>query len=414
MVQGAIQSASPVDFAGTPWLQLVPKPVAAGSLRLTVAAFPQLKGVARAVVRGGGWTTTLPAANGSPGCGPFDNTQGELSAEFAALAAKPSPDNMTHKLQSLARPDGRGRVIRTLDPRFPKPVLYQAELYPELSPIRYRVFAERASWCGAVKAGLTRLVQSQHEVHMSDLSHPWPRLLNRRTAWMVAAAFIVLLVAVSFFDASTSRWAQALPDPVRRVFAYITGYGVSDWILYPSLIAWLICAGLARIMPKLTPRVALKQMAALFGFILLGVGLPGLLSNLMKRAIGRGRPRLLDEVGSLDFRNVFNDFTYQSFPSGHTTTAFAFALVIGFVSPRLLPWMLAFATAIGLSRVVEGAHYPTDVLGGVVVGTLGAYAVRYFFARRGWVFEVTPAGEIRQRALWAVRRLIKGGGKVRP
>lgn len=27
--------------------------------------------------------------------------------------------------------DGRGRVIRTLDPRFPKPVLYQAELYPE-------------------------------------------------------------------------------------------------------------------------------------------------------------------------------------------------------------------------------------------------------------------------------------------
>ena len=28
-------------------------------------------------------------------------------------------------------PHGRGRVIRTLDPRFPKPVLYQAELYPE-------------------------------------------------------------------------------------------------------------------------------------------------------------------------------------------------------------------------------------------------------------------------------------------
>ena len=27
--------------------------------------------------------------------------------------------------------DGRGKVIRTLDPRFPKPVLYQAELYPE-------------------------------------------------------------------------------------------------------------------------------------------------------------------------------------------------------------------------------------------------------------------------------------------
>src|SRR5436305_3048034 len=43
--------------------------------------------------------------------------------------------------------DGRGRVIRTLDPRFPKPVLYQAELYPENRD------AVTRAWQGKVQAG---------------------------------------------------------------------------------------------------------------------------------------------------------------------------------------------------------------------------------------------------------------------
>ena len=43
--------------------------------------------------------------------------------------------------------DGRGKVIRTLDPRFPKPVLYQAELYPEfrLDPLPERAQKGKAA-----------------------------------------------------------------------------------------------------------------------------------------------------------------------------------------------------------------------------------------------------------------------------
>jgi hypothetical protein len=40
-----------------------------------------------------------------------------------------------------------------------------------------------------------------------------------------------------------------------------------------------------------------------------------------------------------------------------------------------------------------------------VLGTLGAYAVRYFFATRRWGFEFTPDGRVAQRSLVAVKRL---------
>lgn len=260
-----------------------------------------------------------------------------------------------------------------------------------------------------VRPRLTPPRETNDKQGMFDLTRPWPRLLDRRYAVPALVGLVLLLFALSFVDEAVSRWAQALPAPVRAFFAYVTDYGLSDWILVPSLAFLVVCSLLAFLVPRLTPRVALRQMASLFGFIFLGVGLPGLASNLMKRAIGRGRPTVLDQVGTLDFRNLFNDFNYQSFPSGHTTTAFAFAFVVGFMSPRLFPWMFGFAVLIGLSRVVEGVHYPTDVLGGVVVGTLGAYAVRIFFASRDWTFRRTPTG-IAPRPLSSVVRLVRLSG----
>ena len=81
---------------------------------------------------------------------------------------------------------------------------------------------------------------------------------------------------------------------------------------------------------------------------------------------------------------------------------------MSFLSPRLLPFMLIFSAAIGLSRIVVGAHYPTDVLGGIVLGTLGAYLMRNIFAARRWVFERAPNGDIVMRPPAAVLRLIRG------
>ena len=249
---------------------------------------------------------------------------------------------------------------------------------------------------------------------MIDLSKPWPLGLDRRTWWRFALAFVGLLAIVVWFDPWFSRAAQAWPHPVNDFLGAITDYGVSDWVLIPSLVLLVVTGFCAFLIRKRGPHLALVEMTQLYAFLFVGVGLPGLVSNLIKRAIGRGRPHLLDQVGQLNFQNIFNDWTYQSFPSGHTTTAFALAFVIGFLSRRWLWPMLAVAAVVGVSRVAVGAHYPTDVLGGLVVGTLGAYAVRNFFAARGWLFQPRPDGTIALRPFPATRRLIRSQRKPQP
>jgi undecaprenyl-diphosphatase len=66
----------------------------------------------------------------------------------------------------------------------------------------------------------------------------------------------------------------------------------------------------------------------------------------------------------------------SSFPAGHAATAFAGAVLLSYVAPRLAPAFLGLAAIIAWSRVYEGVHYPTDVLAGAVLGALvGAAAV---------------------------------------
>lgn len=239
---------------------------------------------------------------------------------------------------------------------------------------------------------------------MIDLSKPWPFGLSRRRAPWFVLGFIVLIAALHLLDRLLSAWGQGLPDNVRAVFFWITEWGKSDWILIPTFIAWL-AAWLLSLLTRDNLRLALQELAALAGFIFLGVGLPGLVSTLLKRAIGRGRPETWTAETPLSFRSFnWSAYDYQSFPSGHSTTAFAFAAVVAFLWPRAFWPAMLFAAAIAVSRIIAGEHYPTDITAGAVLGVLGAYAVRQLFVSRGWLFASTASGTER-RPFAALRTL---------
>jgi undecaprenyl-diphosphatase len=59
-----------------------------------------------------------------------------------------------------------------------------------------------------------------------------------------------------------------------------------------------------------------------------------------------------------------------SFPSGHTLHAVVFGLVVLSYYPELASIIVPFTVMVGLSRVVLGLHYPSDVLAGALIGCL--------------------------------------------
>ena len=91
-----------------------------------------------------------------------------------------------------------------------------------------------------------------------------------------------------------------------------------------------------------------------------------LLTIPLKVAVGRSRPS--DDKGTHDF-HPFNGG--QSFPSGHTTQAFALASVISEHADR--PWVSALsyglAGLVGLARVEQRKHFLSDVVAGGLIGT---------------------------------------------
>ena len=241
---------------------------------------------------------------------------------------------------------------------------------------------------------------------MIDLSRRRPPGLGEKRWWVSVGMLAVLLGLVLLVDRPLSLLAQGAPGAVRDFMAGFTRYGESGWILYPAAVLYCITAAVALLSRWRLMRTMLWQFAALYAFILVGVGLPSLFTTVVKRLVGRGRPMHFGDTGLFGVHWNLFDWTYQSFPSGHATTAFALAMTIGFLSRRWFYPAIVYAVTIAASRVILGVHYPSDVLAGAMVGVAGAYLVRAAFAHRGWAFRTVGDGRIAPRPMVSISRYV--------
>lgn len=152
-------------------------------------------------------------------------------------------------------------------------------------------------------------------------------------------------------------WIQNIRTPVGdAVMCFITKLGDVG-------IIWIVLAAILLLIPK-TRKTGIVMMAALCIDL---VVCNGILKNLFARI----RPCDVNTQIQLLIARP-DDF---SFPSGHTAASFAAVAALYFSGERKL-WKpaLILACLIAFSRLYLYVHYPTDILGGILVGIAAGYA----------------------------------------
>ena len=158
---------------------------------------------------------------------------------------------------------------------------------------------------------------------------------------------------------------------LKEFFIRITVLGDSIWYFLISLcviVLGLLLRGNNR-WHKYKKIIDIK--ISFYIFLLFSLLVTGIITQLLKHIVGRPRPNYstLDQYIGFEFFNLSSEF--HSFPSGHTSTIFAVALTVSYFLPKTKYFVLFFALIIAFSRIIVGAHFFTDIIGGVVVAYLG-------------------------------------------
>src|SRR5271168_861700 len=170
--------------------------------------------------------------------------------------------------------------------------------------------------------------------------------------WWFALAIAVVLAAAFAVD----PWAY---HHVRLATVYDTDWGralrsVGYWPL------WIALAGALWLHDRDRRRATILAAS---------VSIAGLLGEVLKLVIRRVRPGVYD--GAYGFR-PWSDHPFSSsgfgMPSSHALIAFSAAAALAALFPRATPIWYALAIGCGITRVLSGAHFVSDVVVGAILG----------------------------------------------
>lgn len=107
-------------------------------------------------------------------------------------------------------------------------------------------------------------------------------------------------------------------------------------------------------------------------------------SHLIKNWVRRPRPSHVPEISPMIHLSAAGPGGLYGFVSSHASNSFALAIFLVLTLPPAYRWlkygMVGWAGLVAYSRIYNGVHYPGDVLGGMLLGTLLAFLFsRVFF-----------------------------------
>jgi len=199
---------------------------------------------------------------------------------------------------------------------------------------------------------------------------PWKRTLALAVFLCWAA------VGVSFFDESICQFfvQNRLPSDLKRLIdlSEVMAHGLTVAVIF-----------------LLVYRVALP-VRPIFWWLVACPVVGGLAANLTKSLLSRIRPYKFWElqaraeelghsfVGWLPIleSGYLRESWRQSFPSGHTATAFSLAVALSWAFPRGRIIFYFLASLAGLQRIVSNSHWPSDVFIGAAIGLLAGTLVK--------------------------------------
>ncbi len=199
------------------------------------------------------------------------------------------------------------------------------------------------------------------------------------------ATFVLVLVFIPF-DPGLSQKAQALPGQIVGFNKAITDFGTFRWMLYSTGLFAIVAYIAGRFLMSSPYSARVRTAWRLFAYFFLTIGSASIFVHLLKFLIGRARPELFVDVGAYSLTPFTGDILYESFPSGHSAAAGSFFGAFAMLVPRFRYVFMALALIIGISRVIVGAHYPSDVAAGLLLGIWTAVLLAFIFARKEWLF----------------------------
>ncbi len=219
-------------------------------------------------------------------------------------------------------------------------------------------------------------------------------------SFVAAVGLLLALAAIALLD-PVMRLHPGITDGsiVDRVLMALTSFGEGVQILVGSALVIVAIASIDPAGLRRATRARLREIATAMGFAFVAVAGAGLTAVLVKNLYGRARPEHLVGDAIFELHTLAFRAKFASFPSGHSTTAGATAVVLALFFPRHARIILAIGFGVAVTRILLEAHFPADVVAGLTLGAVVTLAAAHWCARRGLVFRWAADGSLALRPL---------------